>query len=177
MCLILKPILIHLRSNLEAKNIVNLNWDIITKLSPLEIQIHWITVTIAFVLGIIIFSMKKGTLFHKTLGWGYVILMLITSAAAFFIRNVPENESAGLVTGFSWIHLFIPLTVFGLSGALIAIRKGNVRNHRSAMISTFVGAILIAGFFTFLPGRRMHAFFFADPTAVEKAVDRLKNEE
>jgi len=35
-----------------------------------------------------------------------------------------------------------------------------VKQHRNAMISVFVGALLIAGAFTFLPGRIMHAVAF-----------------
>ena len=40
--------------------------------------------------------------------------------------------------------------------------RGNhrVANHKRAMTSIFVGALIIAGLFTFLPGRIMHAVFF-----------------
>jgi uncharacterized membrane protein len=39
-------------------------------------------------------------------------------------------------------------------------RHRRVVKHRNAMISIFLGALLIAGFFTFLPGRIMHAVAF-----------------
>jgi uncharacterized membrane protein len=35
-----------------------------------------------------------------------------------------------------------------------------VRQHRNSMISIFVGALVIAGLFTFAPGRIMHAVVF-----------------
>ncbi|MEL6791395.1 MAG: DUF2306 domain-containing protein [Pseudomonadota bacterium] len=148
-----------------------MNWDVFTKLSPPEIQIHWATVTIAFLLGLLIFGLKKGTVVHRFLGWSYVTLMTITMVAAFFIRNPEGIEIAPGLTGFSWIHLFIPLTTFGLAGALIAIKRGRVKTHARGMIMTFLGAMVIAGLFTFLPGRRMHQFFFSTPALSQSGTD------
>jgi len=148
-----------------------MNWDVFIKLSPPEIQIHWITVSVAFVLGLILFSQKKGTRFHKTLGWTYVTLMMITAVSAFFIRRAGATDE-DFLSGFSPIHLFIPLTVFGLAGAIIAIKNGKVKSHRSSMIGVFLGGVIIAGLFTFLPGRRMNLLFFGDPEFIERAVER-----
>ena len=36
----------------------------------------------------------------------------------------------------------------------------DVRRHQRAMIGLFAGALVIAGVFTFLPGRIMHAVLF-----------------
>ena len=36
----------------------------------------------------------------------------------------------------------------------------DVRRHRIAMISIFAGALVIAGLFTLVPGRIMHAVVF-----------------
>lgn len=147
------------------------NWEVFTKLSPLEIQIHWVTVVLAFIFGLIIFSQKKGTGFHKTVGWLYVIAMAITVVSAFFIRNPDGITIAPGLSGFSVIHLFIPLTTIGIAGALVAIKTGNVRKHSRRMILTFIGALMIAGLFTFLPGRRMNEFFFGDLQEVHNPID------
>jgi uncharacterized membrane protein len=40
--------------------------------------------------------------------------------------------------------------------------RHNVAQHRRAMIGIFVGALVIAGAFTFLPGRIMHAVAFGN---------------
>ena len=37
--------------------------------------------------------------------------------------------------------------------AVVAIRRGHVARHRAAMVSIYVGACLVAGAFTLLPGR------------------------
>ena len=39
-------------------------------------------------------------------------------------------------------------------------RRHNVRGHRITMISIFAGALAVAGLFTFVPGRIMHAVVF-----------------
>jgi uncharacterized membrane protein len=44
--------------------------------------------------------------------------------------------------------------------ALIAIKKGNVKAHQRKIVNLYVSAILIAGAFTFVPGRYLHEVFF-----------------
>ncbi len=43
---------------------------------------------------------------------------------------------------------------------VLAARRGNIRRHGSAMASLFVGALVVAGAFTLLPGRIMHRVVF-----------------
>ncbi|MEY4295151.1 MAG: hypothetical protein RLY82_839, partial [Pseudomonadota bacterium] len=42
---------------------------------------------------------------------------------------------------------------FSLFGAFRYLAQGNITGHRKTMIRLYVGACLIAGFFTFAPGR------------------------
>jgi uncharacterized membrane protein len=42
----------------------------------------------------------------------------------------------------------------------LAIKKGNVKVHKRKMILLYFGAIIIAGGFTFVPGRYLHEVFF-----------------
>jgi uncharacterized membrane protein len=39
-------------------------------------------------------------------------------------------------------------------------RQGNIKRHKQAMSYTYVGGLIIAGAFTFLPGRLMYQLFF-----------------
>ena len=144
---------------------MHLNWDIFTRFSPLEIQLHWATAFVAFFLGAFIFARPKGTVPHKTLGAIYAILMVTTSVSAFFIR---QGTVSGLeylsLKGMSWIHIFVPVTLIGIAWGLYGILVlKNGRAHRGPLIGSYIGALVIAGAFTFIPGRRMHAFFFMDP--------------
>ena len=125
--------------------------------APLAVQVHVATIVPAFLLGTwLILISRKGARRHRRVGYLYLTLMAITSIAALFIHEV--NPTGPL--GFSWIHLFVPLTLFGIVGALRGAWTHNVRMHRGAMIGTYVGAILIAGAFTFVPGRIMHTVVF-----------------
>ena len=44
--------------------------------------------------------------------------------------------------------------------AVLAARRHNVLRHRRAMLGIFLGALVVAGLFTLLPGRIMHAVVF-----------------
>jgi len=123
----------------------------------LPIQIHLATVLPAFVIGTyLIFFSAKGAPHHRALGYLYLSLMTITSITALFIHQV----NPGGPFGFSPIHLFVPLTLFGVVGAVVGARTHNIKRHRNAMLSVYVGGLLIAGSLTLLPGRIMHRVFF-----------------
>ncbi len=140
-----------------------MNWSVFTQGSSLQIQIHWVAAIAAFFLGLMILTLTKGTKAHKTLGWTYVVAMAIVTLTAVFIRDVPQDASAPEFFGFSPIHLLIPVTIFGIVGGLRAIRRGDRHSHARSMVITFFAALVVAGLFTFVPGRRMHQLFFADP--------------
>lgn len=121
--------------------------------APLAIKIHLATVIPAFAIGTwLIFFSIKGARWHRALGTAYLTLMTVTAIATFFIRSVNPGH-------LTLIHLFIPLTLFGVFGALWNIRRGNVKGHRDAMIGLYVGGLLIAGGLTLLPGRLLHHVF------------------
>jgi uncharacterized membrane protein len=126
--------------------------------APLAVQIHVATVVPAFLIGTYqIFLSRKGAPFHRALGYVYLTLMTITAIAALFVQALMPR---GPFFGFSPIHLFVPLTLFGVYGALRGARTHNVRMHRRAMLGVYIGGILIAGSLAFLPGRIMHAVTF-----------------
>jgi len=126
--------------------------------APLIIRIHVATVIPAFFIGtwLIIFS-RKGTKAHRVGGTIYFALMVATSITAIFVRSLNPN---GPFFGFSAIHLLIPLTLYGLYGVVRGALTGNIAMHRRAVFGTYFGALVIAGGFTLLPGRIMHAVFF-----------------
>jgi uncharacterized membrane protein len=125
--------------------------------APLAVQLHVATVLPAFVLGTWqLFASRKGSPTHRVVGAVYLLLMTVTSVAALFVHQI--NPQGWM--GWSPIHLLVPLTLYGVVGALYAVRRHNIAAHRRAMIGTYVGALLIAGGLTLLPGRIMHAVVF-----------------
>jgi uncharacterized membrane protein len=118
------------------------------------IQVHAFAAMTAFLLGIVQLAAPKGTLPHRTLGWIWVTLMLVVSMSAFFIHQIRWWGE------WSPIHLLAIFTLIMLPLGVFAAHRHNVVGHRSAMIGIFVGALVIAGLFTLVPGRIMHAVVF-----------------
>jgi uncharacterized membrane protein len=118
------------------------------------IPLHAFAAMTAFMLGVVQLAAPKGTLPHRTLGWIWVCLMLAVAISSFWIHEIR------LVGPWSPIHL---LSIFVLITVPLAVWKAHrhqVADHRRIMISIFSGALVIAGLFTLLPGRIMHAVVF-----------------
>lgn len=118
------------------------------------IQFHAFAAMGAFVLGLVQFAGPKGTLPHRTVGWVWVTLMLIVAVSSFWIHNIK------LWGPWSPIHFLSIFALITLPLAVYAAHKHRVATHKRAMISIFFGALVIAGLFTFVPGRIMHAVAF-----------------
>jgi uncharacterized membrane protein len=118
------------------------------------IPLHAFAAMAAFALGIVQFAAPKGTLPHRTLGWIWVALMALVAISSFWIHQIR------LLGPWSPIHLLSIFTPIMLVLGVFYARRHNVRGHRITMISIFAGALVVAGLFTFVPGRIMHAVFF-----------------
>ena len=118
------------------------------------IPLHAFAAMAAFVLGTVQLAAPKGTLPHRTLGWVWVALMLAVAISSFWIHQIR------LLGPWSPIHLLSIFSLVMLAIGVRAPRTGNVRRHKMTMIGIFFGALVIAGLFTFMPGRIMHAVVF-----------------
>lgn len=119
-----------------------------------EIQLHAFAAMAAFVLGAVQLAAPKGTLPHRTLGWVWVVLMLVISGSSFLIHGIK------LWGPWGPIHLLSVFTPIMLMVGVVAARRGRVRAHRITMISIYAGALILAGVFTLVPGRLMHQVMF-----------------
>jgi len=120
---------------------------------PPQVKFHIAAATAAFGIGVVILLQPKGSPLHKTLGWAWVIAMGATAFSSFFITGLNGNS-------LSIIHLISGWTVVALPLGIYAIRNKQVLMHKRAMTSLFVGGLVIAGLFTFIPGRVMYQLFF-----------------
>lgn len=86
---------------------------------------------------------------HRAFGYAWVTLMLLTAISAIFISDpvIPN------IRGFGPIHLLIPVVLAMLFVAFRYLAKGNIAGHRKTMQGLYIGACLVAGGFTLLPGR------------------------
>jgi uncharacterized membrane protein len=118
------------------------------------IPVHAFAAMAAFALGLVQFAAPKGTLPHRTIGWIWVGLMVTVAASSLWIHEIR------LFGPWSPIHLLSIFTLIMLPVAVWRARRHRVADHRRIMTMTFVGALVIAGLFTLLPGRIMHAVVF-----------------
>ena len=117
------------------------------------IQIHVVGAVFAFGIGLVLLCAPKGFRLHKTLGWAWVVSMTVTAVSSFFITGMMGGN-------LSPIHALSAWTMLGLPFGVAAIRRRDIQKHKHTMTGMFVGAMLIAGLFSFLPGRLMWEIFF-----------------
>ncbi|MBR56375.1 hypothetical protein CMK19_21725 [Candidatus Poribacteria bacterium] len=124
------------------------------------IYAHATLALLAVPLGLFILLTKKGTRQHKMLGQIWVIFLILVSLTAIFIQAINPGQ-------YSWVHLFIPFTLVSLIYSIWSIKKYKKTkierykySHMYSMIGVYVGALLIAGAFTLMPGRFFHHILF-----------------
>jgi uncharacterized membrane protein len=120
------------------------------------IQVHAFSAMAAFALGIVQLTAPKGTLPHRSVGWLWVALLTVVAVSSFWIHQLK------IVGPFSPIHLLSIFVLVMLPIAVTRARHHRIREHRRAMIGLFSGALVIAGLFTFWPGRIMYKVLFGN---------------
>ena len=129
------------------------DWRLLMTATPV-IQLHVVAAMAALAIGTVLLIGVKGTQFHRMLGWTWASSTAsATAVSSLFIRAI--NPGA-----FSLIHLLSGWTIVALPMAVYAARRHRVAAHRRAMTGMFVGGLILAGLFAFLPGRLMWAVFF-----------------
>ncbi len=120
------------------------------------ITLHAAAAVTALVLGIVQLARRKGTPGHRALGWLWIALMAVVAGGSFFVNTLRQ------LGPFSWIHLLSITTLVFLVTGVSHARAGRVEAHRWTMISLFLGALVVAGLFTLVPGRIMHHVVFGN---------------
>ncbi|KMO38532.1 hypothetical protein VQ03_17165 [Methylobacterium tarhaniae] len=105
-------------------------------------------------LGALQFGLRRGGVRHRLMGRLWVGPMAAVALSSFGISGLRQ------VGPFSWIHLLSVITLVLLVRAVLYARRGHVAAHRWTMIGLYLGALVITGLFTLLPGRIMgHVVF------------------
>lgn len=108
------------------------------------IAAHAAAALTAVLLGAALLAGRKGHRAHRLGGWIWVVAMAFVAGVSFAIRGPG---------GFSWIHGLSAFTLVALLWGVTMARLHRVRHHRLTMVSMYIGALLITGLFTLLPGR------------------------
>ena len=118
------------------------------------VVIHVIAAILTLGIGVVLMFAPKGFRLHRTLGWTWVVTMAVTAGSSFFITMIFQSH-------YSPIHALSAWTLLGLPFGIAAVKRRDIARHRKDMTNMFVGAMLIAGLFSLLPGRLLWHVFFA----------------
>ena len=122
--------------------------------APWLVQAHVGAAFAAIILGLVQFIRPKGSGAHRLMGWCWVGLMAFTALSSFGITG-------GAGPGqYSWIHGISAFNLCFLAAAVFMARRRQIHAHRWSMIGLYLGALLITGAFTLLPGRIMGRVVF-----------------
>lgn len=119
--------------------------------ASLAIQIHTVLALAAVALTVGIFALHKGSPLHRVMGWAWVLMMAVVALTSFWIHELR------VIGPFSPIHLLSLVTLWTLIQSVRAARSHRVNAHKRRMKALVFGALIVAGAFTFFPGRIMHA--------------------
>ncbi|MEE4452548.1 hypothetical protein [Novosphingobium resinovorum] len=119
---------------------------------PAVIWLHLVTIVAALVLTPVLLWRPRGTPGHRALGYGWAAAMFLTALDSLFVQTNPGH--------FSPIHLLSVFTLVMVPVLVLAARRGNVVRHRRTVRGLIIGALLIAGFFTFPFNRLLGHWLF-----------------
>ena len=130
-------------------------WNVL----PWQVWLHLVTLLTALVITPVMLWRKRGDGMHRKLGWIWSIAMFATAVISFDIRGL-YDANGGYNGSFSLIHLLSVLTVIVVPLLVLAARRHDVVAHRKHVRGIVMGALLIAGFFSFPFNRIMGQWLF-----------------
>ncbi len=120
---------------------------------PPLVWVHLASILAATALTPVMLLRRKGTTSHRKLGYVWVAAMLLTAVTSLFF-NTGRPGGMGVFTGnFSPIHLLSVFVLAMVPMIVVRARRHDRVGHESAVRGMVIGALLIAGFFTFPFGR------------------------
>ena len=125
------------------------DWDKI----PMPVWLHLATIGVALALTPVMLLRPRGTKTHRQIGYVWVCAMIATAVISLNIRLTNNG-------GFSFIHILSVWTLIQVPLIIIRARQHDARRHRSAVRGMVLGALLIAGFFTFPFNRLLGQWLF-----------------
>lgn len=120
---------------------------------PPLVWVHLGTIAVALVLTPVMLWRRRGDRLHRQLGWVWSGAMFGSALLSFNLRLINHGR-------FSLIHVLSALTVVLVPVLVLAARRHDVARHRRTARGLIVGALLIAGFFTFPFNRLLGHWLF-----------------
>jgi uncharacterized membrane protein len=120
---------------------------------PLIVWLHLATIFAALALTPPMLLRRRGDRLHRRLGWVWAAAMALTAAFSFGVRGINEGS-------FSLIHVLSAWTLIQVPVIVWRARRHEHAKHRNAVRGMVIGALLVAGFFTFPFDRLMGRWLF-----------------
>lgn len=120
---------------------------------PLVVWLHLATIVTALALTPPMLLRRRGDRLHRRLGWVWAAAMALTAAFSFGVRGINQG-------GFSLIHILSAWTLIQVPVIVWRARRHEHAKHRNAVRGMVIGALLVAGFFTFPFDRLMGRWLF-----------------
>jgi uncharacterized membrane protein len=122
-----------------------------------EIWAHITTITVALALTPVMLLRPRGDRLHRRLGWVWVTAMILTALITFTIRHTNNGN-------FSLIHILSAWTLIQVPVIAWTARTHNIKRHRRGVRAMVLGALLVAGSFTFPFNRLLGHWLFGTAT-------------
>lgn len=126
--------------------------------APLPVQVHIIAAILALALGPVALYRRKRDHTHKVVGYTWVTAMTVLAVGSFLI---PSHFTS---IGIGPLHGFAVLTLWSLWIGVKAAIAQDIARHEAVLRSLYSNGLIIAGAFTFLPGRTMNQVLFGEPS-------------
>jgi len=98
------------------------------------ISLHAIAASYSLIFGAVnLLRRTKGGSVHRIVGRIWVVAMYVVVLTSFGVRTIDG--------GFNWLHALSVLTFCTLTAGLWAIRKRNIKAHRSFMTGSYFGLL------------------------------------
>jgi uncharacterized membrane protein len=122
-------------------------------LMPWQLWAHLGTLLLVLAITPLMLWRKRGDAMHRLFGWIWAIGMFSTAMVSFDIRWINDG-------GFSLIHILSVMTVIGVPVLILSARRRDFGRHRGQVRGFVIGALLVAGFFTFPFNRLLGSWLF-----------------
>lgn len=121
---------------------------------PAVVWPHLLTIIVALALTPFMLLRRRGDRTHRVLGTVWMAAMFLTAVLSLFVQVIRPGH-------FTWIHLLSALMIVAVPRAYWAARRHRIETHRRIVRAIVIGALLIAGFFTFPFDRLLGHWLFA----------------
>ncbi|MBC7522259.1 MAG: DUF2306 domain-containing protein [Sandarakinorhabdus sp.] len=127
------------------------------------VWLHLVAILFATILTPVMLLRPKATRRHRQLGYVWFTAMLVAAASSLFFKVTSDPAGNwGVFSGnFSPIHILSLWVLFQAPMIVLRARRHDRAGHESAVRGMVIGALLIAGFFTFPFGRMLGSWLFA----------------